>query len=294
MYPLAATELRRQAALNHVQSLVLLLSLAGLLALVGGLLLGDLGVAVAIGLGLGALIANPSRNPRLGMRLAGALPLHPAEAPGLFRTATELARRAELPSVPELYYLPQRVGNAFAMGSERQSAIAISHGLLAGLTERELAGVLAHEISHIRNQDLRVMGLADLFSRTTGVLSLLGQVLLLFSLPLVLLGDLNINWPALLALIASPLLSLVAQMALSRTREFAADLGAVALTGDARGLARALARIEYAQRPWWQRLAFPGQTDGQPSALRTHPPTEERIERILALEHPPTASGWGH
>jgi heat shock protein HtpX len=171
------------------------------------------------------------------MRLYRARPVSAQEAPALWNAVQALTERAGLPRWPELYYLPSQVMNAFAVGTPVNSAIGLTDGLLRHLDLREIVGVLAHEISHVHNNDLRVMGLADLFSRGTSILSLLGQILLLLNLPLILFTQVTVNWWAIALLVFAPNLSALAQLALSRTREFDADLNAARLTGDPEGLA---------------------------------------------------------
>jgi heat shock protein HtpX len=129
-----------------------------------------------------------------------------------------------------------------------------------------------------------VMGLADLFSRLTSVLSLFGQLLLLVNLPLLLMSQVTINWFAILILIFAPHLSALAQLGLSRTREYDADLNASRLTGDPEGLARALTAIDRLQGDWLERVLLPGRRLPEPSLLRTHPPTQQRVARLLALQ----------
>jgi heat shock protein HtpX len=269
---------------NRFQSLLLLVVMAGFLALLGWLLWGQDGLFVLISVGVVGVMANPAFSPWLVMRIYGARPLDHDEAPMLRRAVSELTARAGLTSRPELFYVPSRMLNAFAVGSREQSAIAVTDGLLRQLEMSELVGVLAHEISHIRNNDLWVMGLADLFSRATSLLSLFGQFLMLLNLPLILFSQATISWWAILLLIFAPSLSALAQLALSRTREYDADLNAVSLTGDPDGLARALAKIERVQGGWLERIFLPGRRLPEPSLLRTHPETEERIARLMALK----------
>jgi heat shock protein HtpX len=268
---------------NRLQSLALLAFMAGFLALLGWLLAGAGGVALLLAGGAFAVLFNPTVSPLWVMRLYGARRLDPVTAPGLSRVMTELARRAGLPAVPALYYLPSSTLNAFAVGTPGQSAVALTDGLLHRLGDRELVGVLAHEISHIQFNDLWVMGLADLFSRATSLLSLFGQFLLLLNLPLVLLGVATVSWWAVLLLIFAPHLSALAQLALSRTREYDADLNAAHLTGDPDGLASALVKIEHLQGGWLERILLPGRGIPEPSLLRTHPLTSDRVERLDAL-----------
>jgi len=275
---------QQHAWVNRLQSVVLLLFMGGFLALLGWLLWGVFGIAVLLVLGIVAVAFNPSASPRWVMRMYGAARIGPERAPGLWAIVSRLAEGAGLPAVPELYYLPTRVLNAFAVGTREQAAIAVSDGLLRQLNERELVGVLAHEMSHLHTNDLWVMGLADLFSRATRALSLIGQFLLLVNLPLILLSAVAINWFAILLLIFAPTLSALAQLALSRTREYDADLNGARLTGDPEGLASALAKIERVQGGWLERIFMPGRRTPMPSLLRTHPDTEQRIARLMELK----------
>lgn len=269
---------------NRLQSLFLLAVMAGFLALLGWLLWGRDGVVILVSTGLAAMLLNSSISPRLVMLLYGASPVRPDQAPALWKALTRLSERAELPAVPQLYYVPSQMLNAFAVGTRKHAAIAVTDGLVRQLDMRELVGVVAHEISHVRNNDLWVMGLADMFSRTTSILSLIGQFLLFLNLPLILLSQVTVNWFAIFLLIFAPNLSALAQLALARTREFDADLNAARLTGDPDGLASALVKIERAQGGWLERIFMPNRRVPVPSLLRTHPETEERVRRLMELK----------
>lgn len=269
---------------NRLQSLALLAAMVGFLALLGWLLWGPDGILMLVAVGAIGVLFNPSVSPRVVMRLYGAVPIRPNQAPAMWTALSRLSERAELRNSPTLYYVPSRMLNAFAVGTRDHAAIAVTDGLLRTLPLREVVGVLAHEISHIRNNDLWVMGLADIFSRATSLLSLLGLFLLFLNLPLILFSDVVINWFAVLLLIFAPTLSNLAQLALSRTREHDADLNAARLTGDPDALARALAKIERVQGGWLERIFMPGRRIPEPSLLRTHPETRERIARLMALK----------
>ncbi|TVR01788.1 MAG: peptidase M48 [Desulfovibrionales bacterium] len=273
---------------NRQQALLLLVAMTGFLGLLGYILLGQKGLWLMAIAAIVPLFLTPSGSPRLVLRLYNARQLSPAEAPALFGVAHELARRARLPRPPELFLVPSAVLNAFAVGHRDTSAIAVTHGLLTTLHPREIVGVLAHEISHVANNDLQVMGLADLITRMASVLSLIGQFFLLLNLPLILMAEVHVNWWAVALLVFAPQIMLLAQLGLSRTREFAADIQAVQLTNDPEALASALSKIEHRQQSLFQRL-WPGLGLPQPSWLRTHPATEERIRRLLSLR--PAALG---
>ncbi|MBI4987026.1 MAG: M48 family metalloprotease [Rhodocyclales bacterium] len=273
----------RHVWVNRLQSAVLVLFMLGLLTLLGAVLLGRDGAWMTLGAGLIALILEPAASSRLTLRMYRALPIRADEAPQLWLTVRTLAARAGLPAQPTLHYVPSAVANAFAVGNARACAIALSDGLLRGLSPRELTGVLAHEIAHVAHGDLRVMGLADYLSRLTSLLALMGYGMLLATVPLLLLGDLVIDWRALGLLILAPQLALLAQLGLSRVREFEADMAAVALTGDPQGLIAALRRIDQESRGW-REILMPGLGNSEPSWLRTHPALTERIRRLMTLQ----------
>ncbi len=275
---------QQHAWLNRIQSLLLLAVMAGFLALLGNLLWGPDGTLMLMAVGLLGVLFNPVVSPRLVMRMYGARPVAPEQAPALHQAVSRLAQRAGLPAAPTLYHVPSQMLNAFAVGNARRSAIAVTDGLLRRLDMRELVGVLAHEVSHIRNNDLWVMGLADMFSQSTRMLSLLGQFLLFVNLPLIMLSQVHVDWFAVLLLVFAPNLSALMQLALSRTREFDADLNAARLTGDPDGLASALQKIEQAQGGWLERILMPGRREPVPSILRTHPETRDRIARLMELK----------
>lgn len=273
--------LDRHALSNGLQSALLIAAMAAVLAAVGWALGGP---AMMLGVLLGGLLLL-ALAPRLPsawlLRMYGARPLAPYQAPQLHALLVTLSRRAGV-RVPALYYLPSRLMNAFSVGGRDDAALTVSDGLLRGLDRRELAAVLAHELSHIRHNDTQVMGLADAVSRLTHALSLMGQLLVLINLPLIVLGRTPFPWLGVILLIVAPLVSALLQLALSRTREFDADLGAARITGDPAALAGALAKLEQQERRW-SRLLFPGPRNPSPSLLRTHPRTEERVERLLSL-----------
>ena len=297
---------------NAIQSLLLVGTLALLLGLLAWILGGPPFVMLALAGVAFLYLANPVASPRLVMSLYRGRLVTPREAPDLYELMADLALRAGLPRMPRLYYLPSRVMNAFATGSREDSSVAVSDGLLRGLTMRELAGVLAHEVSHIANGDLQVMAFADTVSRIAGVLSLAGQLLLLLSLPMMAVGGAGVPWVAILVLLLAPSLSALVQLALSRNREYDADLGAAELTGDPAGLALALDKLERVGGRFWEQILLPGRRVPEPSLLRTHPDTRERVDRLMELvprgtaarhaapqvlrEYPvgmPGAGGWG-
>jgi heat shock protein HtpX len=268
---------------NLLYTLVLFGGMLALLAVLGFTLGDGTGLLWAIGLGLLFLLFTRQVSPELILRMYGARPLSAHEAPGLYRLVRELARRANLPSVPKLYLLSSRLTNAVTVGDRENAAIALTGNLTDRLNARELAGVLAHEISHIQYNDTRVKAVAATLGRVTSLFSFFGQVLLFFNLPLLLMGRGTISWLAILLLIFAPTLSGLMQLALSRRQEFNADLGAIRLTGDPEGMAGALQKLEYYQSSLLRRIFLPGYRAPETDLFRTHPQTRERVRRLLEV-----------
>lgn len=266
---------------NRLQTLLLIVGMSLILAISAWLLLGE----AAWWLTLLSVLLVLAFAPRLPadwvLRGAGARPLKPASAPELNHLVDRLSARAGLEQAPRLFWLPDPTPNAFTVTDGPTASIALSDGLFRLLDYPELAGVLAHEISHIRNQDIRLMVLADTFTRLTQLVALTAQLALLLCIPLWLFGLVSISFVGVALLILAPLLSMLLQLALSRSREYRADLDASALTGNPKALARALQKLEQPRRYWWRQLV-PGHTFGSaPALLRSHPPTASRVRRLL-------------
>jgi heat shock protein HtpX len=278
---------RAHKARNELHSALLVGGIGFLTAFSAWLLWSWTGVLVALAtVGVLHLFA-PRLPPEIIMRMYRARPINAHQGEQILYIVGELARRARLPTIPLLYVIPSMTLNAFATGSPTKAAVGITEGLLRRLSLRELAGVLAHELSHVRNGDLSVMALADVMTRFTQTLSYLAVFLAIFNLPAWLLGDADMPFLALILLYLAPTLGSLLQLALSRTREYDADLEGAELTGDPRGLASALDRLERYQGSFWEDLMLPvpARRIPQPSLLRSHPPTEERVRRLLELDH---------
>lgn len=268
---------------NFLQSALLLAGMAGIAAVCVSAFFGPGSIAWAVVGVMATFLLGPRLPKDYILSLYGARPLSHRELPEVHRVVASLAHRAYLPAPPTLYYVPSTVPNAFAVGTPHSSAVAVSDGLLRILSLREFTGVIAHELSHVANRDLWIMGLADAMARATAMMSLAGQFLLLVNLPLVLLGAVTVPWVVPLLLIFAPTLMSLLQLALSRSREYEADLGAARLTGDPMGLASALQKLERRQGRFWEEVMLPGRRIPDPSLLRTHPPTEERVARLREL-----------
>jgi heat shock protein HtpX len=265
------TALLQHRWLNRLQTGLLVLTLVGIAAAAGRLPFGEGCLWLALFAVAGALLLDPVAASALSLRLYRVRALHPQQAHEMW------ALLRELPATPVPHYVPSAVVNAFATGSKQEASIALTDGLLRSLGPRELAGVLAHEVAHITNEDLRVMGLADSVSRLTCLLALMGQIAILLSLPALLVGAAEVYWPGLLLLAASPQLALLAQLGLSRVREFDADRLAAELTGDPQGW-----------RPRWRKSsgsAAPGVPGyGRDGAIPS-PPACARVRQRKSASH---------
>jgi len=264
-----AGRLSRRRAFHAQVTWAVLAAIVLLLAATGWLLGGAAGALVALAaVGLGLLMGQAA--PDWALRSMGARPLGSRDAPELVGMLADLSRRAGLASVPRLHVLPRRDLQAFAAGEGDRAAVALSAGLLETLTPREVAAVLAHEVSHLSARDTRLMRLAGGAAAAVRTLSLAALMLAFLAAPV----------PGLMLLALAPLAADLLWLRLSREREYAADAGAAELTGDPEGLARALGVLSRVQGEGWEAQA---RAPLLSRWLRTHPFTRERIRRLMEL-----------
>jgi heat shock protein HtpX len=278
----APTELATKSR-NILHSFILVGGIGLITALCAYTLWGRSGVVMTCVAIIVLLLVSPRIAPEMILRMYGGRRVTAYAGTPLLGAVEELARRAGLPAVPKLYVIPSPILNAFATGTQNDSVIAVTHGMLSTLGPREIAGVLAHEMAHIRHNDLWVMNLADTLSRFTHFMSMFGVLLFLFNLPLIFLGGAPVSWLGIFLLYFAPTISSLMQLGLSRAREYGADLEGARLAGDPDGLISALQKIERYQGGVWERVFVPGRRVPVPSILRTHPPTEERVARLRAI-----------
>ena len=261
----------------------LLLAAFGLAAFLGSLWLGW--TLTLILLVIGAVMTTYSlyMSPDQVLRWQKAQKLDRYYNADLYQLVNRLAINANLKYSPDVYLVRNNVPNAFALGTRERPVIGITSGLVNLLSDRELAGVLAHEITHIKNNDLMVKGLAMSFGRLTHLLSWIGRFMLLLALPMLLLGMQPFSMGAALLMVISPGLNVLLQMGLSRSMEYLADHGAAEITRDPMGLASALKRIEQLGRPWWAMHWRPVTSQAGTDWLRSHPDTDKRISRLQQL-----------
>lgn len=265
--------------------------MAAMSALVGGLgwMMGGQGGAV-----VALLIAGASNffalwnSDRMVLRQHGAVELSPRDGGELHALVADLAQRANLP-MPRVYLLPTEQPNAFATGrNPENAAVAVTQGLLHTLNRDELAGVIAHELAHIRHRDTLIMTVT---ATMAGAIAMMGNMLLFTGGR----SDRGGGIGAILAMILAPLAAGIVQMAISRSREYLADSDGAAICGQPLALASALARISQSSG---RTLNIPAERNPASAALfiinplgglrmdslfATHPPVEERIARLQAL-----------
>jgi heat shock protein HtpX len=261
----------------------------------GGAFGGRTGMVIGLGLGLAFVGFSYWKSDTLAIRAARAVPADEAQMPEYFAIVRELAAKADMP-MPKLYVSPEMQPNAFATGrNPEHAAVAVTQGILQVLTWDELRGVLAHELSHVKNRDILIASVAAAVAMGITLIATMARFAAIFG------GgrdDRDSNPLALLAMaILAPLAAGLLQAALSRTREFEADASGKELIGDGAPLASALQKIEaYAQRvpmdinPAQAQAYIINPLTGRKIQFaglwRSHPATEDRIARLMGTNRP--------
>ncbi len=276
---------------NYLKTGVLLAGLTALALAVGQRLGGPQGLLYA---GLFVAVMNFVSywfSDRIALAMNGARPLPPEALPWLHEMVAQLARRAGMPT-PRLYIIPTATPNAFATGrSPEHAAVAVTEGILHLTDQRELAGVIAHELSHVRNRDTLISTVA---ATMAGLITHAVQMLFWFGGTFLSRGDDEEGNPlaTLGLLLIAPIAAMLLQLAISRSREYAADASGAALMGDPDALADALEKLEHgvdrvpfnhspATAHLW--VVSPLRGGGALSLFSTHPPTQERVRRLREM-----------
>lgn len=266
-----------------VVALALLLGLA-LLSLIGLFAIPATIFALALIVALARYLA-----PTTMMWLYGAQPHESGNIVQMEELLAELAQRADLPRPPALYVVPSTLVSAFSFGTPDRAAIAVTEGLLRRMTMREVANILAHEISQIRDGNLFALTVADLVSRAAQLMYYAGLTLGAVNVWHLVTGDLLYSWWSIALLVLAPALLNLLQLALSRAHAFDIDRKAAMLTGDSLGLASAIARLDTSTGSVLDDVMppVPARRVAQPSMMRCPPPAQRRIARLHTFEAPP-------
>jgi heat shock protein HtpX len=258
---------------------------------IGALIGGRAGMMFALLLAVGMNFFSYWFSDKLVLRMYNAKEVDESSAPQFYRMVRELAQRAQLP-MPRVYLIEENAPNAFATGRNPQNAaVAATTGILRVLSERELRGVMAHELAHVKHRDILI---STVSATMAGAISMLANFAMFFG------GRDSEGRPqnpivGLLVMLLAPLAASLIQMAISRAREFEADRGGAEISGDPRALASALEKIhrfaqglplEAAERhPETAQMMImnPLSGGGLRGLFSTHPSTEERVQRLLAM-----------
>jgi len=294
----------------YVRTFLLLALLTGLFLVIGALIAGRQGMIIAFVIALAMNLFAYWNSDRMVLSMYGAREVDEASAPQLFALVRDLARRAGLP-MPKVYMIENDQPNAFATGrNPEHAAVAVNTGLMRLLTPEEVAGVLAHELSHVRHRDTLTMTMTAVIA---GAIGMLANFAFFFG---GMRGDRREGGGAgaiagLLIMLFAPLAATLVQLAISRTREFEADRSGAEISGNPLWLASALGKLERGA----QVVDIPT-AEGKPatahmfivnplhrrsigSLFATHPPIEERIRRLEAMaaakgqSEPARRGPWG-
>ena len=289
---------------NTFRTALLMTALAVLLVLVGRMLGGTGGMVFALLLAAAMNLGAYWFSDRIALSMAGAREVSPAEAPGIHRVVDLLVTRAGMPK-PRIYVIDSPTPNAFATGRDPDhAAVAVTAGIVRILDAEELAGVLAHELAHVRNRDTLISAVVATFAGAVTMLANMAQWALLFGG--FGRGDEEEGGSiadlagGLVMIVVAPIAAMIVQLAVSRVREYGADATGARILGDPLPLARALQKLEAANR------ALPLKVDpstahqyivqplsgGFAGLFSTHPPTVERVSRLRQMALLPLASPY--
>ena len=276
---------------NLMKTAILMAAITALFMLLGQMWGGQSGMMVALLIALGLNFFSYWFSDKIVLRMTNAREVDETTAPQFVRMVRELATRAGLP-MPRVYLIDEQAPNAFATGrNPSHAAVAATTGIIRLLSERELRGVMAHELAHVKHRDILI---STISATMAGAIGMLANIAMMFG------GRDSEGRPSnpiagILVAILAPLAASLIQMAISRAREYEADRGGAEISGDTQALATALQKIHhYAQgipmiaaerHPETAQMMImnPLSGGGLRGLFSTHPPTEERVERLLAM-----------
>jgi heat shock protein HtpX len=272
--------------MNNLKTMFLLVTLTVMLVFAGGAFGGKQGMTIALIFALGMNFFAYWYSDKIVLKMYGAKEVTEAEAPELYSIVKWLTKKAGMP-MPKLYIIEADQPNAFATGrNPEHAAVAVTTGIMHILSPEELAGVIGHELAHIKHRDILISTIAATIAGAISYLAQMAQWALIFGRH----DDEDENpIAALVMMIVAPIAALIVQMAISRSREYQADMGGARLSGNPRYLASALRKLHSASRQIPMKanaatshmfIVNPLTGDRLLKLFSTHPPIEERIYRL--------------
>jgi heat shock protein HtpX len=278
---------------TRIRTWVLIAGLSALLVAIGAVIGGTRGI---IGFAVIAALFNFVMfwfSDRIALKMSKATPIPEGEQPQLREDIVELCGKAGIP-VPSLHLIPNEQPNAFATGrNPSRSAVAVTEGLLRNMPREQVKGVLAHELSHIKNRDVLVTTISAMIAASISAIANILQFSFLFGgmgdddeSPLAMVG-------AIATIILAPIAAMLLQLGVSRQREYLADATAARLLGEGRPLAEALRTLQRGVEAVPMQvnpataslyIASPLRARGMSALFSTHPPMERRIEKLVAYD----------
>ena len=278
---------------NMFKTGILLAVLTAMLVLIGGAIGGRQGMLVAFFFAVAMNFFSYWFSDKIVLSMYGAQPIDEAQAPRLYAILRRLTTRAQIP-MPRVYMIPTDTPNAFATGrNPEHAAVAVTEGIMRILDEEELEGVLAHELSHVKNRDILISTIAATLAGAITYLAHMAQWAAMFG------GgrrddDEGGTNPiaAILLAVVAPIAAMLVQLAVSRAREYQADATGARVAGKPWGLAKALEKLQMAQQvapmnanPATAHLFIVNPLSGRAflNLFSTHPPIEDRIARLRSM-----------
>jgi len=260
-----------------------------LLVLAGGALGGRGGMMMAFVFAVVMNFGTYWFSDKIVLKMYRARPVNESEAPNLYNMVRELSMKARLP-MPKVYVIPNPTPNAFATGrNPKHAAVAVTEGIMKILTPQELSAVISHELGHVKNRDILIGTIAATIAGAISMLAHIAQWAMIFGGRS---SDDDNPIAALAMIILAPIAAMLIQLAISRSREYAADATGAKIHGMPRDLASALKKLQMASKKIPMRanpatahmfIVNPLSAKGLASLFSTHPPMEERIKRLEAM-----------
>jgi len=278
--------------MNNIKTLVLLMTLTLILVWAGGAMGGKQGMTIALIFALAMNFFAYWFSDKIVLKMYKAREVRESEAPDLYNIVRMLSRKAEMP-MPRVYMIDEEQPNAFATGrNPKHAAVAVTTGIMRILSREELQGVIGHELAHVRNRDILVSTIAATIAGAISYLAQMAQWAMIFG------GNRGDDEEggspvaAFVMMIVGPIAAMIVQMAISRSREYAADKGGAEIAGNPRYLAGALRKLHTASQkihmdanPSTSHMFIvnPLSGGGILKLFSTHPPIEERIARLESM-----------